>query len=72
MGNAQGGALPSSMKRLVLQHPDEDMARARLTVEDAPIPALNSGEVLIKVTAAPVQSDFLCSISSDNCVGEPL
>lgn len=47
------------MRRVVLVKPDADMAKAQLEIQEVDIPVPQSGEVLIKVTAAPVNpSDY--------------
>lgn len=47
------------MKRLVLTTPDEDMSKVVVSVEEVPVPKPRSGELLIKVAAAPINpSDY--------------
>jgi hypothetical protein len=53
MGNGQSGQLPQTMKRIVLVEPNKELAQAKLEVQEAPLPTPTSGEVLIRVTAAP-------------------
>jgi NADPH:quinone reductase-like Zn-dependent oxidoreductase len=55
-----GGATAKTMRRLVLVAPGSgDMSKAELTVETVPVPTPRSGEVLIKVSAAPINpSDY--------------
>ena len=51
--------IPATMKRLVLTTPDEDMSKVVLSVEEVPVPKPRSGELLIKVAAAPINpSDY--------------
>lgn len=57
MGNSQ--PLPATCRRIVLTKPDADITKAQLIVEEIPIPVPKSGEVLIRVIAAPVNpSDY--------------
>ena len=52
-------SVPATMKRLVLTTPDEDMSKVVLSVEEVPVPKPRSGELLIKVAAAPINpSDY--------------
>lgn len=53
MGNAQGTTLPTTMKRIVLVEPNKDLEHANLKIEEVPLPQPLSGEVLIRVIAAP-------------------
>jgi hypothetical protein len=53
MGNGQSGQLPQTMRRIVLVEPNKELAQARLEVQEAPVPTPASGEVLIRVSAAP-------------------
>lgn len=53
MGNGQSGQLPQTMKRIVLIEPNNNLSQAKLEVQDAPLPVPLSGEVLIRVIAAP-------------------
>jgi len=51
--------LPTTMKRLVLSAPSMEMKQVTLTVEEVPVPVPKSGEVLIQVSAAPINpSDY--------------
>lgn len=51
--------IPTTMKRLVLVEANEDLAKARIEVEECPVPKPSSSEVLVKVAAAPVNpSDY--------------
>ena len=46
---------PSTMKRLVVKEPGKDVASCKIEVEsDVPVPEPRSGEVLIRVVAAPI------------------
>ena len=60
MGGRQSSPVPESMRRVVLVAPNADMSKAQLRVEDnVPLPVPRSGEVLVKVDAAPVNpSDY--------------
>ena len=51
---------PSTMKRLVVKEPGKDVASCKIEVEsDVPVPEPRSGEVLIRVVAAPINpSDY--------------
>jgi hypothetical protein len=53
MGNGQSGQLPQTMKRVILVEPNKELSKAKLEVQEAPLPTPASGEVLIRVTAAP-------------------
>jgi NADPH:quinone reductase len=58
MGNSPSN-LPATMRRIVLTKPNADITQATLTVEEVPMPVPKSGEVLIRVLAAPVNpSDY--------------
>lgn len=47
------------MRRIVLSKPNADITQASITVEEVPMPVPKSGEVLIRVVAAPVNpSDY--------------
>jgi hypothetical protein len=75
MGNSQS-QLPQTMKRIVLVEPNQELAQARLEVQEAPLPTPASGEVLIRVTAAPGKPFFLSLVShSSLClfsISEPI
>jgi len=59
MGAAASGELPTNIRRVVLTEPNEDITKAKIVVEEVPMPIPRSGEVLIKVSAAPVNpSDY--------------
>lgn len=59
MGAGQSQEIPKTMKRLVLQEPNSDITKARVVVEEVEVPVPRSGEVLVKVLAAPVNpSDY--------------
>ena len=60
MGAQQStSALPATMRRLVLTHGAMDFDGVTIAVEECPIPTPRSGEVLVKVVAAPVNpSDY--------------
>ena len=71
--------IPETMKRLVLTAPGADLASCQLDVVEIPVPSPGSGEVLIKVTASPINpSDYgvwtrtplakcPCSIGLEGC-----
>mmetsp|Transcript_253 Transcript_253/g.393 ORF Transcript_253/g.393 Transcript_253/m.393 type:complete len:356 (+) Transcript_253:2-1069(+) len=51
--------IPTTMKRLVATAPGKDIATCKIEVETVPVPQPASGEVLIKVAAAPINpSDY--------------
>lgn len=51
--------MPETMKRVVLVQPDADMSKVQMEVEEVPVPTPRNGEVLIRVSAAPVNpSDY--------------
>jgi|Transcript_2576 NADPH2:quinone reductase len=52
--------IPTTMKRLIVTEPGKDVASCKIEVEEnVPVPTPRSGEVLIKVVAAPVNpSDY--------------
>eukprot|EP00397_Hematodinium_sp_SG-2012_P051186 GEMP01059858.1.p1 GENE.GEMP01059858.1~~GEMP01059858.1.p1 ORF type:complete len:381 (+),score=94.82 GEMP01059858.1:73-1143(+) len=51
--------IPQTMKRLVLVKKHQDMNHMELRVESAPVPTPRPGEVLVRMTAAPVNpSDY--------------
>ena len=51
--------IPTTMKRLVLQEAASDLVSAKIVVEECPVPKPSSSEVLIKVSAAPINpSDY--------------
>lgn len=59
MGNSTSAAVPATMRRLVLSKPHDDPAKAELSVEEVAMPVPRSGQVLVKVIAAPVNpSDY--------------
>ena len=59
MGNSPSADIPSKSRRLVLVEPHPDMAQAKLAVEEVDTPTPRSGQVLIKVTASPINpSDY--------------
>ena len=59
MGNGAGKELPTTMRRVVLTQPNEDITKAVLTIEEVPMPVPKAGEVLIRVAATPVNpSDY--------------
>lgn len=59
MGNSQSSNIPTTMKRIVLAQPNKDISKAELKVEEIAMPVPKSGEVLIRVIAAPVNpSDY--------------
>ena len=59
MGANQSTEIPAKSRRLVLVEPHADMAQAQLAVEEVDTPLPRSGQVLIKVTASPINpSDY--------------
>ena len=51
--------IPTTMKRLVVKEPGENVETCKIEVESVPVPEPRSGEVLIKVVAAPINpSDY--------------
>lgn len=57
MGNSQ--AIPATMRRIVLTKPNADITQATISVEEVSVPVPRSGQVLVKVIAAPVNpSDY--------------
>lgn len=59
MGNSSSTEIPAQYKRIVLQEPAEKLEDAKIVVETVDMPKLKSGQVLIKVRAAPVNpSDY--------------
>lgn len=59
MGANLSGEVPKTMKRLVLVQGNEDLTKAVLKVEEVAVPHPKSGQVLIRVVAAPVNpSDY--------------
>jgi len=61
MGNSPSltAPIPTTMRRWVLVQVDKDLSKAQLQLETVAVPKLKSGEVLIKVCAAPVNpSDY--------------
>mmetsp|Transcript_13069 Transcript_13069/g.28338 ORF Transcript_13069/g.28338 Transcript_13069/m.28338 type:complete len:349 (-) Transcript_13069:207-1253(-) len=51
--------IPTTMKRLVVSAPGKDVASCKIEVSEVPVPEPSSGEVLIKVVAAPINpSDY--------------
>lgn len=58
-GSSKVEPVPTQMRRVVLVRPAEEIADAQLEVETVPVPVPSSGEVLIRVVAAPVNpSDY--------------
>lgn len=53
MGNSQGTTIPTTMKRIILVEPNKNLESAVLKIEEVPVPQPLSGEVLIRVVAAP-------------------
>ncbi len=53
MGNSQATEIPPTMRRIALTAPNSDMTKSTLIIEQVPMPTPQSGEVLIKVIAAP-------------------
>lgn len=59
MGNSSSTDIPAHYKRIVLQAPAKELEDAKIVVETVDMCKPKSGEVLIKVTAAPVNpSDY--------------
>jgi NADPH:quinone reductase-like Zn-dependent oxidoreductase len=59
MGNSSSTELPEQYKRIVLQEPAAELENAKMVVETVDMCKPKSGEVLIKVLAAPVNpSDY--------------
>ncbi|KAL9178955.1 hypothetical protein ACHAXT_011928 [Thalassiosira profunda] len=51
--------VPATMKRLVAKEPGHDVASCKIEVETADVPSPKSGELLIRVVAAPINpSDY--------------
>ena len=58
-GSSKVEPVPTHMRRVVLVRPAEEIADAQLDIEIVPVPVPVSGEVLIRVVAAPVNpSDY--------------
>ena len=52
--------IPTTMKRLVVKEPGENVETCKIEVESVPVPEPRSGELLIKVVAAPINpSDYV-------------
>ena len=52
-------ALPAKMRRIVCKRPARAVEDAELAIEEVPVPVPKSGEVLVRVSAAPVNpSDY--------------
>lgn len=59
MGNSSSAEIPAQYKRIVLKEPAQELENANIEVETVDMPKLKSGQVLIKVMAAPVNpSDY--------------
>lgn len=59
MGANYSGEIPKTMKRLVFVNGNDDVKKAELKVEELAVPTPKSGQVLIKVIAAPINpSDY--------------
>lgn len=76
MGNSASGELPTNIKRMVLVEPNADITKAQLKVEEVPMPTPKMGEVLIKVTAAPVNpsdyGEWTHTVGADDSVAKPV
>uniref|UniRef100_A0A0G4FIV1 Enoyl reductase (ER) domain-containing protein n=1 Tax=Chromera velia CCMP2878 TaxID=1169474 RepID=A0A0G4FIV1_9ALVE len=56
----------ATMKKIFLKSPNADMNKVELEVKNVPIPRLKKGQVLVKVSAAPVNpSDYGVWITSE-------
>lgn len=76
MGNLSSSSttseLPTSMRRWVLVQVNDDVTKAVLKVEEVPLPVPASGQVLIRVVAAPVNpSDYAIWQRSRPVQGDP-
>jgi len=72
MGNSQAApTIPKTMRRWVLVQVNSDLAKAELQLESVPTPTPKSGQVLIKVCAAPVNPSDYGIWSRDRPVTEP-
>jgi NADPH:quinone reductase-like Zn-dependent oxidoreductase len=61
MGNTPSNPpdIPTTMRRLVLVETSNDITKAKVDVEEVPVPVMKSGEVLVKMSAAPLNpSDY--------------
>jgi len=62
MGNkasSEAPAIPTKMKRIVLVEPNKELEKAKFEVQECDTPVPQSGEVLVRVVAAPVNpSDY--------------
>jgi len=61
MGNTTSASskAPAKMRRLVLVETSSDITKAKVVVEEVDVPKMKSGEVLVKMSAAPMNpSDY--------------
>ena len=59
MGTTTSAEAPKTMRRLMCVRPGSEVEDAELRIEEVPVPTARNGEVLIKVSAAPVNpSDY--------------
>lgn len=59
MGGSSSKEIPKTMKRLVLVESNSDITKVKIEVEEVDVPVPKSGQVLIRVCAAPVNpSDY--------------
>mmetsp|Transcript_22401 Transcript_22401/g.32654 ORF Transcript_22401/g.32654 Transcript_22401/m.32654 type:complete len:367 (+) Transcript_22401:73-1173(+) len=59
MGSTLSSNLPEKIHRIVLTQPHEDLSKAKLDIEEIPMPVPRIGQVLIRVSATPVNpSDY--------------
>jgi len=57
--NASAASVPTKMKRIVLLEPNPDLTKAKFEVQECDVPVPASGEVLVKMVAAPLNpSDY--------------